>query len=303
MKMTKKILIGAVAAVAMIAGFTGCNNWSLTSALQKTFGEDIFKYDDSTYDAGLGKWTINDTYTVEDGDEDADPYKRGVKLLLTKHSDMSGIIKINNQTPTSTDGVVGVAFDVTKHKVEEVVDEETKKVEVWDFMLAGVRYYNGKAQYYVSYFANIRPNQMSAYNFGAATADGKSTITKLEYDPEETTPYEIEFVKSYGTAQNLLSSIKADEEGTVTLVVDAKEEDDGSYKVRIYDSSAISDNKFAGINAGVDALQTIDVPAATIGKDGKSQAYVGVYAGVYQNKTLNATLEILELTNSAVVVE
>ena len=75
MKMTKKILFGAAALCAAVL-FSGCN-WSLTSALQKSIGTDIFKYNDATYDSGLGTWTVdNKTNETED-------YIRGGKLLLT----------------------------------------------------------------------------------------------------------------------------------------------------------------------------------------------------------------------------
>lgn len=301
MKMTKKILLAAVAVAAVM--FAGCKNWSLTSALQKSFGEDIFKYDDATYAAGLGTWTISGNKGVN---ESEDEYLRGIKLLLTRHSDMAGLIQIGSEEVTSNEaGVLGIAFDVTQNKS----DKNALNYKTWNFGVVGLRNYGGKAQYYVSYFANVSDDQMSALNFGAATpivdAEGNITgykkpfIQKSAVNKANLTPYEI-VIKDF-TA--LPASLIKD--GILTAAIDIDEDPEtGDYLVKIYDQSAVDKN-----NSGIIADATIlngtgaKVEASKIGKEGAAQAYVGVYANVYAGKTMEGSLEILDITHQALPVE
>ena len=299
MKMTKKILLAAVAVAAVM--FAGCKNWSLTSAMQKSFGADMFKYNDATYDAGLGTWTIEGE--VNESEEE---YERGVKLLLTKHSDIAGLVQIGTKENSSLDkGVLGIAFDVTQNKS----DKDAINYKTWNFGVIGLRNYNGVPQYYVSYFANVSDAQMSAFNFGAATpvidAEGNITGYKKPFIQEDKvskkilTTYEVE-IKGFTDLPKTL--IK---DGVLTVAVDIDEDaDTGDYLVKIYDQSAVDKN-----NSGIKADATIlndsgdKILASKIGKEGAAQAYVGVYANIYGGQTMDGSLEILDLTHQALPVE
>ena len=300
MKLTKKILLAAVAVAAVM--FAGCKNWSLTSAMQKSFGADMFKYNDATYDAGLGTWTI------EGKTNETEDYMRGAKLLMTKHSDMSGIVEINdgyNASDNRARGNVGLVFDVTKKKVE---DAECNKKELWNFCVIGI-HANGtsSAQYYISYFANISDEDMSANNFGAYDPSTRENITKTKFDPECNTPYEIELQK-----WTSLSSVTTN--GNVSVVVDVKEVSAevaelpgvkaGSYTVGFYKKDEVlSNNHTLNIAGKTPIFDLAIINADTIGKEGAAQAYVGVYGNIYAGDTMDGSLEILDLTHQALPVE
>lgn len=300
MKMTKKILLAAVAVAAVM--FAGCKNWSLTSALQKSFGEDMFKYDDSTYDAGLGTWTI------EEKTNETTDYLRGAKLLMTKHSDMSGIVKITdgyNASEGRACGNVGLVFDVTKRTVR---DDEGNKKTLWNFCVIGIQADGtSSARYYISYFANISDEDMSANNFGAYNPSTGKNITKTTFDPDCDTPYEIELKK-----WTSLSGVTTN--GDVSVVVDVKEVSKeaaelsgglykaGSYTVGFYKDEVLSNNHTLNI-LGKTPISAWTIDAATIGKEEAAQAYVGVYGNIYAGDTMSGTLEILDLTHVATPVE
>ena len=282
MKLTKKILLAAVAVAAVM--FAGCKNWSLTSAMQKSFGADMFKYNDATYDAGLGTWTIDGE--VNESEEE---YERGVKLLLTKHSDIAGLVQIGTKENSSLDkGVLGIAFDVTQNKS----DKDAINYKTWNFGVIGLRNYNGVPQYYVSYFANVSDAQMSALNFGAATK--KDKVSK-----EILTAYEVE-IKGFTDLPKTLIN-----DDVLTVAVDIDEDaDTGDYLVKIYDQSAVDKNN-SGIKADAKILNGPGdkILASKIGKEGAAQAYVGVYANIYGGQTMDGSLEILDLTHQALPVE
>ena len=293
MKLTKKILLAAVAVAAVM--FAGCKNWSLTSAMQKSFGADMFKYNDATYDAGLGTWTI------EGKTNETKDYMRGAKLLMTKHSDMSGIVEINDGYNASDDrarGNVGLVFDVTKKNVE---DAEGNNKELWYFCVIGIQS-NGSssARYYISYFANISDEDMSADNFG-------TNIKKTKFEPKCDTPYEIELQK-----WTPLSSVTTN--GNVSVVVDVKEVSAevaelpgvkaGSYTVGFYKKDEVLSNNHTLNIAGKTPISGLAIiNADTIGKEGAAQAYVGVYGNIYAGDTMDGSLEILDLTHQALPVE
>ncbi len=298
MKMTK-ILVGALAAVALVAGLTGCN-WSLTSALQKSFGEDIFKYNDSTYDAGLGTWTVE-----QDNSEGTDVI-RGVKLLLTKHSDISGVVTIKNQDKNSWDGVCGIAFDVNSTK-------DAEGNEIYNFIIAGVRNVKGTSQYYISYFGNVTEDDMSKSNFGAIK-DNKfvqySSVAEAEADITAGTltgAYEVPLSTSDGSMKTLGIALS---DGVLQVAIDTKEDSDGSYTVKFYDSSVYDADNHTVVWTKASPKATETISGTKINKTEAAQAKCGVYANVYAGADgeghtgkLNATLEILELTHEAVDAE
>lgn len=312
MKMTK-ILVGAVAAVAMVAGLTSCGDWSLTSALQKTIGEDIFKYSDATYAAGLGTWTINYDNTEGEGEEGTTSYVRGGKFLLTKHSDITAVVTLKDQTTLSKDGVVGTIFNAGKTKNEDGED-------VWHFMIAGVRNNKGQAAYYVSYFGNVKEADLPRSNFGAVKNEGTNKEEYVMYTSVEeankameagelTTAYEIPYTVG-GMVADLgkPGEIRIEDDGTMKIVIEVKEspktaDDAGAYTINFYKGDVYNADNHTFNVTDVTPVKSAYFYRDWIGKDKAAQAMVGVYANVYADSKLSATVEILDLTNAAVVVE
>lgn len=307
MKMTKKLLIGAAVAMAAVM-FSGCSDWSLTSAMQKSFGTDIFDYDDATYDSGLGTWSIDKVNDTTD-------WIRGAKLLLTKHSDMAGKIDLacNTNTYDNGDGVIGIVFDVTQNKGSKyLIDETTGEVKkddegnnipdpqykTWNFGIVGVRFNENRtgAQYYVSHYYNISDADMAKKNFGAPNGS-KDDV----YDVNKKTPYEIvinDFTNLPAEAVVTVGGVK-----NISVVAQVIEDDTtGDYVVNFFKGEDFNE-KSLKLDTTKKLTSSEVMGAAKIGKTGPREAYVGVYANVYINQTLNGKLEIADLTNDAVVVE
>ena len=300
MKMTKKILLGAVAFFAL--AFTSCDN-SLSSLFQKEYGEPkVFDYTDATYESGMGTWTV-DSWKNESED-----IKRAIKLLMTKHSDIAAVATINSKDAEGNEligkqGVIGVIFNLEKvgeYNVLDENDEPTKeKKDILNFCVVGIR--NG--DYYVSFFGNIKEGELAKENFGAAEI-------KESYDKAETEPYEVEIVKAFASA-------KFDETDGDTLVVididevaDESDADYGNYIINLYGKEAYDSNNHVINNVdNISAIKTIPVDAKKIGKVNEAgepierQGRIGVYANVYAGKNFNGSLEILDLTNAANIVE
>ncbi len=299
MKMTKKILFGAAALCAAVL-FSGCN-WSLTSALQKTIGEDIFKYNDATYDSGLGTWTIDNVTN-----ESATEYLRGGKLLLTKHSDIAALVKINNgineslvtsSNQSAAVGNLGVLFNVSQNKGKDEEGNKLSNYGTWNFCVIGVQAYSAtQVRYYVSYFANIVEEDMGKMNFGAWTGDEDtgSAITKTTFDANTLTPYEIELA-TWKTISGLAT------EGTFGIVFDVDEESNGDYTVKAYDESTVSSSHVFD-SEGVTAKSEVSIDADKLGKSGAAQAYVGAYGMIKAGQTLDGSIEVLDLTKQAILL-
>ena len=302
MKMTKRILTAA-AAVAMVIGFTSCeflSNNSLSKVFHKKFGESsMLAYTDATADAECGKWTISGENT------NTKDYKRGLDLLSTKHSDMSGIVEISAENPN---GVVGLVFDASKKTIE--VDDpenegEKKDVDLYSFGVVGIRLYNNVPQYYISYFANITEESFNKTNMGAN--DGTKNITKTSVDPETETPYEI-VVKGFTPITN--GSALKDEKGNIKVAIEVKEDDKtGDYDIGLYDMTQLKNDSSLKEDAASCGSAKI-LAEKTLKKDGPAQAMVGAYANVYHGAgedkdpvKLNGSLTIFDFTNAANVAE
>ncbi|MCQ2588634.1 MAG: hypothetical protein MJ174_11000 [Treponema sp.] len=312
MKMTKKLLIGAAVAMAAVM-FVGCSDWSLSSAMQKAYGTDIFDYTDATYDAGLGTWTIDKVNDTTD-------WIRGAKLLQTKHSDMSGKIDLacNSNSEPNGDGVIGIVFDVTQNKGSKwLIDETTGDVKkdeegnsipdpqykTWNFGIVGVRFNADRtgAQYYVSHYYNISDANMAARNFGAYDESAGKAIEEEAYDASIKTPYEI--VINDFTALPASAIVTVDGVKNISVVAQVIEDDTtGDYVVNFYKGEDFNE-KSLKLDTTSKLTSSEVMKAAKIGKTGPREAYVGVYANVYIGQTLNGKLEIADLTNDAVVVE
>lgn len=305
MKMTKKIILGAVAFFAL--AFTSCDN-SFSSFFQTTYGEKVIDYTDATYESGMGTWTVKnwkneDAYT-----------KRAIKLLSTKHSDIAAVATINSKDADGVElsgnqGVIGVIFNLEKVGEYDDVDEKgkTKKADILNFCVVGIR--NG--DYYVSFFGNIKEGELAENNFGAVKADGETYNTKDSYDKDETEPYEV-VIREFPSSANF---DKTDDGDTLVVidideVTDENDVDYGNYIINLYGKDAYdSDNHVINNVDNSPAIKTITVDAKKIGKVNKDgepierQGKIGVYANVYKESNFNASLEILDLTNNAIVVE
>lgn len=300
MKMTKKILLGAVAFFAL--AFTSCDN-SLSSLFQKEYGEPkVIDYTDATYESGMGTWTV-ESWKNED-----DYTKRAIKLLSTKHSDIAAVATINSKDADGNalfeEGVIGVIFNLEKVGTYNVLDENNEptkeKKDILNFCVVGIR----NEDYYVSFFGNIKEGELAKENFGAAKI-------KESYDKDETEPYEVEIVQAFESAK-----FEKTDDGDTLVVIDIDEVADesdanyGNYIINLYGIEAYdSDNHVINNVDNISAIKTISVDAKKIGKvneDGEPverQGRIGVYANVYAEKNFNGSLEILDLTNAANIVE
>lgn len=293
MKMTKKLLVAAVAAITVL-GFTGCDllagKKSLSDAFQHQAGEkDLLKFSDQS---DLSVWTI-------EGENSSDTdYVRSIQFLQTKHTDMAGLVKLDLEPSVegySAAGVIGVLFDASRAKDD---DGNFR----YNFGIAAI----GKGKntyYYVSYFANVKEEDLPKSNFGVSKV-------KTAVDPEEKEPYEIRYT---GTAasEGLVYFTKAqiekitdttDDASMLKAVIDVDEQEDGSYLVMFYGKETIGKNDYfdAGTNL---PIATIAMTASSLGKTEAKQAQCGAYAMVNKQSTLNGSLTILDLTNDAIVVE
>lgn len=279
MKMTKKIILAASALMAL--AFTGCDN-SLSGLFQKKYGEkNVLSYTDATYESGMGKWTVDKT-------NETDGTIRAINLLTTDHTDIAAVATI---APSNTEqGVIGVIFNL--EDIGDEKDEDGKKIgDILNFCVVGIQ----QDYYYISYFGNIRDSQLSENNFGAGT----NVITDIEEAGED--PFEIEIIK-YPESANF---DKLEESGETQVVIDINEDEEtGDYTVSLYGVEAWdADNHVLNDVNNLPYIKSRTINASEIGKDGPKQTRIGVYTNVYAESNLKASLEILDLTNNAIVVE
>ena len=265
-----KILVGAIAAVAMV-GFFGCksNNDDPNEMIKKESSK-LYKID----------------YT-----NDSSEVSRGYKSTSTKHSGGLFVIEMNNQEATSTnaDGVMGVIFDLKNGS------DKTKK----DFYVVGVNYGygnegKGKLGYYASKYKNVEDLQAS--NFGA---------TKI-YDPSKTADLTA-FNETTDTAELVLSTafkyvtLTPDTDKSVKVVINV-EMKDGAYTVTLYTADALND-KGTAIKDGATALATETIPATITGYTKEEQNQLAFYANVYAKRTLTGSWKLPNAQNYIQVEE
>lgn len=321
MKMTKSLLIGAVAFAAVL--FAGCDMSTSGIFMREVGNKTIFHYTDATYDSVMGKWTVKKSNETEN-------WLRGGHLLQTKHEDMEVITRV---TTIEKAGVAGIMFNAEETKDRT---EDGKKVSYWDFGLAGViRTGTTTADLYVSYYANINEDEMGWYNFGAATAkegdiaredltpnNGKAVNKdKKITDPEDkdySTPYEIDYTKAKtGNAFKQVTFTpktvtEKDKDGndvvksnTMEIVIDLDANEDGSYTVSFYD---------AGIDGVLtkgsrldktksEPLWTVTLEKDTLGNTKKTQTKMGAYANIYPKQTFESTITLIDTTKEAIEIE
>lgn len=275
MKMTKKILLGGAVLLAATMMFTGC---------PKLLGnDDIFDYTDATYESANGTAKVN--YDNTEGDS----MKRGIRFLKTKRTGVTAIVTIENQTNTSFDGMLGIAFGA--------VDNDNS----WDFCVTGTQCLIGKGNAYISSFHNIDEDNFDSSNFGAWDDSKNQAITKSAYDKNTTTSYEIE-ISSYSSSNPQYVKSVTQSDGTYSIAVkilpnDAK---DGGYKVSYYKAEDIDEN--GKVKEGASSIFSKDVENTETGLD-KSEQKLGFYANIYKGKTLKGSIKLLDVNGNPIPIE
>ena len=287
MKMTKKILLAAVAVMAAFT-FAGCDllsgNKSLSDAFQKKVDEgNILMYSDNS---AVSKWNI------QGENESATDFVRALQFLTTKHSDMAGLARFD----TTDAGVIGVLFNASREKDE--LDEENNYI--YSFGVAAVGKSSAAPYVYVSYFANVKETDLGKHNFGVT--DKKGAV-----DPTVKTPYEIVYldITNITDATKLANMMEATAEAAnYAVVIDVDEAEDGAYTVNFYGKDVIGKNDTLKVTDATKPLvSAVTMSAESLGKTKAKQAQCGCYAMINKPGTLNGSLSILNLTHEATPVE
>lgn len=275
MKMTKKILFGGAVLLAATMMFTGC---------PKLLGnDDIFDYTDATYESANGTAKVN--YDNTEGDS----MKRGIRFLKTERTGVTAIVTIENQTNTSFDGMLGIAFGA--------VDNDNS----WDFCVTGTQCLKGNGNAYISSFHNIDEDNFDSSNFGAWDDSKNQAITKTAYDKNTTTSYEIE-ISSYSSSNPQYVKSVTQSDGTYSIAVQILPNDkkDGEYKVSYYKADDIDEN--GKVKEGASSIFSQDVENTKTGLD-KSKQKLGFYANIYKGKTLKGSIKLLDVTGNPIPIE
>lgn len=289
MKMTKKILLAAVAVMAAFT-FAGCDllggKLSLSDAFQKKVDENnILKYTDNS---AVSKWNIQgENKSTED-------FVRALQFLQTKHSDMAGLARFDQDDA----GVIGVLFNASRQKDED--DEENDYI--YNFGVAAVGKSSVNPYVYVSYFANVKETDLTKDNFGVTDTDKKAI------DPDVKTPYEIVYLDiTQITSETKLANMReSTAEGDVNyaVVIDVDEAEDGAYTVNFYGKDVIGRNDTLKVTEETKPLvSAVTMSADSLGKTKAKQAQCGCYAMINKPGALNGSLSILDLTHEATPVE
>lgn len=256
MKMTKKIMLAAVAMAAVMLSSCAIGDVKFTTG---TSGD------------GTRNYKVKQTNESEN-------IIRGMKQVgAASRAGGTCVIKIKNQGNKSHDGVAGFITGFDK-------DSETGLLS---FLVVGVQNNEGTGRYYVSSYFNIDPKNLNGDNFGVATGDVYTEKKDIER------PYEVE-VKTWTNASADLAlndgvlecaiGVSAASTGVVTVKLYKQ----GSYEVKTQSAQMIPDgDPFATVT--VQANQT---PFA----DDKAKGKLCCYANIQPEKTLNAEWEIYDAT-------
>lgn len=279
MKMTKKFLLGGAVLLAATMMFTGCPDL--------LGNDDIFKYTDATYESAAG------TATVEYDNTESDSIKRGIRFLKTKRTGVTAIITMENQTDTSLDGMLGIAFGAIEND------------NGWDFCVTGTQCLTGKGNAYISSFHNIDEDNFDSSNFGAwdeTKNDEKgAAITKTTYDEKVTTSYEIEIATYSNRTANYVNSVRQSE-GTYSIAVQVlpNEAKDGGYKVSYYKVDDI--DEVGKVKENVSAIYTKEIGNASTGLKNSEQK-LGFYANIYKGQSLKGSIKLLDVNGNPIPIE
>ena len=268
MKMVKKIVLGLVAAAAVLS-FVSCG----TREEEGTVAEMI------KVNAGSSKATID---AKNDGD-----FARGFKTLQNKHLDAimhisNTIHEIDNPTNSlKTNGVMGYIFNLKK-------DSETNK---YSFSIAGIRYNqkSNKVEAYVETFKDVEGDKLESDLPKGTHASGEKTWGTNDFG------FELDTLKENNGKIDVWIDVVAND-GTSTNRDGAA----GTYTVTFYGADPHRTKKgSSGLEYDADAvaLATFTIPVADVSnpfvKEGQTegaltnmQSDIGFYANIQAGQTL-----------------
>ncbi|MDY4986276.1 MAG: hypothetical protein SO112_09700 [Treponema sp.] len=271
MKMTKKILLAAVAVAAVM--FAGC---------KKEIG-------DINWGSALGSGDGTQTYKVNQLNESKSTIRGMKKVGALQRAQGTAVVQMFDQDATSYDGMVGFAACVTQNKDKDEEGNELENYGTYNFLVVGVQNKNGKVQTYASYFCNIAADKMSTQNFGCSKTEEK-------VDPKILTPYEI-VIKSYPTQ---LTASKFLKDGKVSCAIKFDGDTDGGFKIEWFDPSqyteqtAVASLKY--IDGATPAL-TANVSAEKLGRNSESdKGSLWAYANIYGGRRLNGRWDFYDIS-------
>ena len=272
MKMTKKLLIAAVA-VAAVLGLASC---------QKEIGAINWE------GGALGSGDGTTTFKVNQKNESKTNTIRGFKQVgALDRAAGTCVVKQFNQSSSSCDGMVGFATYFVQNKGE---DKTAANYGTYNFLVVGVRNNQGVTQTYASYFCNIKEEELDSYNFGAADANGKDRV-KESFDKDATEPYEIVIEKF----PKVLSGVKYDGDGTLTVGIKFEQLSNGD--INITWLKDLETNTQAATTSGGTVLYEKTAEASNIGRDKNSEkGKICAYANIQPQATLNARWDFYDIT-------
>lgn len=275
MKMTKKLILAAVA-VAAVIGLASCQ-------------KEVGKINWAGGATGSGDGTT--TFKVKKQTNESDSTIRGFKQVgALDRAQGTCIVQQYDQSKTSSDGMVGFMTYLVKN---DKVEKTAANYGTYNFLVVGVRNHNGTTQTYASYFCNIAEDDLDKSNFGAMEkVNGKEQErTKSSFDANETKPYEIPIVTFPYTLQN----ITFDKDGTLTVGIKFEQTDAGD--VNIYWLKDLVPNTQAATTSGGTELYKKTAKATTLGRDSTSEkGKIAAYANIYAGKTLNARWDFYDIS-------
>lgn len=275
MKMTKKLLIGAVLVAAV-----------LSISCQKEIGGINWKK------GVIGSGDGTTTFTVKQTNESKTNTIRGLKQVgILDRAQGTCIVKQFDQTSSSCDGMVGFAT----YFVENKTDRTAENYGTYNFLVVGVRNAGGVTQTYASYFCNIRKDELDHYNFGASyvDSDGKTKDrTKNTFAPTATEPYEIVIEKF----PKVLTNVTFDKDKTLTVGIKFEQEDETG-DIRISWFKDLETNTQAATTSGGTLLYKTKALGSNIGRDKESpKGKICAYANIQPEATLNARWDFYDIS-------
>ncbi|MBQ0052175.1 MAG: hypothetical protein KBT11_08980 [Treponema sp.] len=294
-----KVLFGSALALSLVFGAVSCaadDEEDAFSGDTVSFDNSYVKVTPATATEAIKIDHVDPTKAFEkDGttlkagvEKNTKYYYRAFKKTLTKHYDSVCTITLTPNTTTSTNGngVAGYVFALNEEKVKDANDKE---VTAYNFGVAGVRWNGTTAQAYVCYEPKAVVKENNYQTSGNFVDVSGADVAEVDFTPNKT-----------GNVYTNLKGITKDTDGTVTVVVAVKANDDGSYAVSFYDKDALENGK---IKTGATAKETTTVTALATGLSAKTQLKLARYANIYAGEKLDATYKFTDTNGAAVVFE
>ena len=275
MKMTKKLILAAVA-VAAVIGLASC---------KKEIGDLDWK-DKGTTDG-------TQTFTVTQTNEEKTTI-RGMKLANTlPRAKATCVVQQFDQNNKTCDGMVGFATFVTTNKAG--LAEDAENYNTMNFLVVGVRNNCGKIQTYASYYCNIKPNALSTENFGVA----KENIY-TEYKGSVKKPFEVVIVDLPDNVNgNPVENLNTDlDDGTLKVAIDFVGKNDGTIQISWYDDFTVNNQatQCRFNDAPIKTEIATNKHLGTVSTEPTKNGNIYVYGNIYAGKTLNAKWDVYNVS-------